>query len=107
VAKGLQYVDVWKDAFALGKTAGEAALQLCAGKTNAEVTAPDGLGLAAPAAGTATTDFETPGGNTVKSIILTPTPVTFDTLDLVVDSWIPKADLCAGVDAASAPDACK
>jgi D-xylose transport system substrate-binding protein len=107
VAKGLQFVDVWKNSFALGKTAGEAALQLCDGKSNAEVTAPDDLGDVEPSTGLATVDFDTPGGNTVKSIILTPTPVTFDTLDLVVDSWIPKAELCAGVDAATAPEACK
>jgi len=107
VAKGLQFVDVWKNSFALGQTAGEAALQLCAGKTNAEVVAPDDLGDVEPASGLATEDFETPGGNTVKAIILTPTPVTFDTLDLVVDSWIPKAELCAGVDAAAAPPACE
>ena len=31
VAKGLQYVDVWKNANELGKTAGAAALALCAG----------------------------------------------------------------------------
>ncbi|MEX0709624.1 MAG: substrate-binding domain-containing protein [Chloroflexota bacterium] len=107
VAKGLQFVDVWKNSFALGQTAGEAALQLCDGKSNAEVTAPDDLGDVEPSTGLATVDFETPGGNTVKSIILTPTPVTFDTLDLVVDTWIPKADLCAGVDAATAPPACE
>ncbi len=107
VAKGLQFVDVWKNSFALGQTAGEAALQLCAGKTNAQVVAPDDLGDVAPAAGLATVDFTTPGGLVVKSITLGVTPVTFDTLDLVVDTWIPKADLCAGVDAAAAPDACK
>jgi D-xylose transport system substrate-binding protein len=107
VAKGLQFVDVWKNSFALGQTAGEAALQLCAGKTNAEVVAPDDLGDVEPSTGLATVDFATPGGNTVKSIILTPTPVTFDTLDLVVDTWIPKDDLCAGVDPAAAPEACK
>ena len=107
VAKGLQFVDVWKNSFALGKTAGEAALQLCAGTANADVVAPDDLGDVEPSTGLATVDFDTPGGNTVKSIILTPTPVTFETLDLVVDTWIPKADLCAGVDEAAAPDACK
>ena len=36
---GIQYVDVWKDANQLGKAAGAAALQLCEGKTIAEVAA--------------------------------------------------------------------
>ncbi len=31
VAKGLQYVDIWKNSSNLGKVAGAAALQLCAG----------------------------------------------------------------------------
>ncbi len=42
VAAGIQYVDVWKDANQLGKAAGAAALQLCEGKTIAEVAVPDG-----------------------------------------------------------------
>jgi D-xylose transport system substrate-binding protein len=108
VANGLQHVDVWKNSFALGEVAGNAALQLCDGKTNAEVTAPDTLGDAAPAAGLGTTDFTTPDGTVVKSIILTPIPITADNLNLVIDSgWITKEDLCQGVDAATAPEACQ
>ena len=108
VAKGLQYVDVWKNSFALGETAGNAALQLCAGKTFAEVTAPNDLGGVAPAAGLGTTDFKTPNGTVVKSIVLTPAPVTAETLNLVVDSgWIDKATLCKGVEPSKAPAACK
>ena len=43
VALGKQYVDVFKNANELGKTAGAAALALCAGGTMAGRTLPDGL----------------------------------------------------------------
>ncbi len=108
VAKGFQTVDVWKDAFALGKTAGQAAIQLCNGKKIAEVTAPELADYVKPAAGNATQDFTTPGGKVVKSITLTPVAITKDNLNLVVDQgWILKDKLCAGVDPAKAPAACK
>jgi D-xylose transport system substrate-binding protein len=111
VALGKQYVDVWKNANELGKTAAAAALALCAngGKF-------DGLKLAdglidpkvAPTAGLTAQDFKTPGNNTVKSFILQPTPLTADNLQLAIDGkQITKADLCKGVDAAKAPPACK
>jgi len=94
VALGNQLVDVWKDARELGKAAGEAALQLCKG------TALDKITGAAP--------FTTPGNNTVSSIIIAPHPITKDNLDVVVTAgWITKEKLCAGVDAAKAPAACK
>ena len=53
VAKGLQYVDVWKQANELGKAAGAAALALCAGGDMASLTLADGLVNpdVAPAAG--------------------------------------------------------
>ena len=98
VAAGWQYVDVWKNSNELGKVAGAAALALCAGTPMAELTIPDGLidASVAPLAGMTAADFVTPGGNTVKSFILQPTPVTADTLNLVVDGgWIDLATLCA------------
>jgi D-xylose transport system substrate-binding protein len=55
-------------------------------------------------------DFTTPGGNTVKSFILKPTPLTAENLQLAIDGGqITKEDLCQGVDPASAtaPEACK
>jgi D-xylose transport system substrate-binding protein len=110
VAKGLQYVDVWKNSNELGKAAGAAALQLCAGKKMAEITLAAGTidPSVAPAAGLTPTDFKTPNGTTVKSLILKPTPLTADNLNLVIDGgWITKADLCKGVDPATAPAACK
>ena len=111
VAQGKQYVDVWKNANELGKTAGAAALALCAngGKF-------DGLKLAdglidpkvAPVKGLTAQPFTTPGGNTVQSFILQPTPLTADNLQLAIDgAQITKADLCKGVDATKAPAACK
>jgi D-xylose transport system substrate-binding protein len=110
VALGKQYVDVFKNANELGKTAAAAALKLCADPKNLAVTIPDGLvdKTVAPTAGLTATDFKTPGGTTVKSFILQPTPLTADTLQVAIDAGqITKADLCKGVDAATAPTACK
>jgi D-xylose transport system substrate-binding protein len=110
VAQGKQFVDVFKNANELGKTAAAAALQLCAGKKIGEVTLPSGLvdPTVAPVAGLSVQDFKTPGNNTVKSLILQPTPLTADTLQKAIDAGqITKADLCKGVDAAKAPPACK
>jgi len=92
VALGTQTVDVWKDARALGKTAGEAAIQLC---SNSDVSKVKN-----------TASFTTPGGNKVSSILLTPNPITKDNLKEVLDAgWITKADLCQGV-AAGKTSAC-
>jgi D-xylose transport system substrate-binding protein len=114
VALGRQYVDVWKNANELGKTAGAAALALCAGGS----AAMDALKLAeglidpavAPIAGLTAQPFETPGGKTVASFILQPTPLTAENLQLAIDGGqITKEQLCKDVDAASAdaPAACK
>ncbi len=110
VAQGKQYVDVFKNANELGKAAGAAALALCAGTKMADLKLPDGLldPTVAPTAGLSAQDFKTPGGTTVKSFILQPTPLTADTLQTAIDAGqISKADLCKGVDAAKAPPACK
>jgi D-xylose transport system substrate-binding protein len=119
VAKGLQYVDVWKDANELGKVAGAAALQLCEDPDLAAVTIPDGLVNpdVAPTAGLTATDFTTPGPDgepdsgdesVVKSFILQPQPITAENLDLILDSgWLTKEVLCEGVDPATAPAACQ
>ena len=112
VALGKQYVDVFKNANELGKAAGAAALKLCADPKTLGLTLPDGLvdTTVAPTAGLTAQDFKTPGGTTVKSFILQPTPLTAETLQVAVDAGqISKADLCKGVDAtaATAPAACK
>ncbi|HJP90173.1 MAG TPA: substrate-binding domain-containing protein [Candidatus Limnocylindrales bacterium] len=88
VALGTQTVDVWKDARALGKAAGEAAVALCAN--------PDASKVSGAAA------FTTPGGNSVSSIFLKPEAITKDNLNVVLDAgWITKDALCKGVTAGS------
>ena len=85
VALGTQTVDVWKDARALGRAAGEAAVALCENPDLASV--PD------------TVEFESPGGNTLTSILLEPIPITQDNLDVVLDAdWITEEELCQGVE---------
>ena len=91
VALGTQTVDVWKDARALGKAAGDAAMQLCKNPDLTKVTG------AAP--------FKTPGGNTVNSILLQPNPITQANLkDVLTAGWVTKADLCQGVKAGTVAD---
>lgn len=88
VALGTQTVDVWKDARLLGKSAGEAAAQLCANKDITKVS------------GVAT--FNSPGGNAMTSILLTPQAITKDNLSVVLDAgWITKDVLCKDVTAGS------
>ena len=108
VAAGWQYVDVWKDSNQLGKVAGAAALQLCEGVAMADLVIPEDLipESVVPTAGAQAADFETPGGNTVTSFILQPTPVTQDNLNLVVDAgWIDLDVLCAQTADAPSPAA--
>lgn len=110
VAQGKQYVDVFKNANELGKAAGAAALKLCADPKTLALTLPSGLvdPSVAPTAGLSAQDFKTPGGVTVKSFILQPTPLTAANLQVAIDAGqISKADLCKGVNAATAPAACK
>ncbi len=84
VALGTQIVSVWKDSRVLGRVAGEVAVALAGG------TAPDAIEGSAP--------FQTPGGNTVNSILVAPVPVTRANLSVVVDAgWIPLDVLCQGV----------
>jgi D-xylose transport system substrate-binding protein len=92
VALGTQLVSVWKDARILGKIAGEAAIELARGSALADISD--------------TIEFESPGGNTMISILLDPTPITQDNLNLVVDGGvITQDDLCQGV-AAGTVDIC-
>jgi D-xylose transport system substrate-binding protein len=110
VALGKQYVDVFKNANELGKAAGAAALALCANPDMASLTLPDGLvdPSVAPTAGLTAKAFTTPNGTSVQSFILQPTPLTADNLQVAIDAQqITKEDLCKGVDAATAPAACK
>ncbi len=88
VALGTQTVSVWKDSRELGKAAGEAAAALA---KNPDLAALMG-----------TAPFTSPGGNTLTSEILAPTPVTKDNLQVVVDAGVITKDaLCQGVTAGS------
>lgn len=100
VALGKQYVDVWKNANELGKAAGQAAIQLCQGTAMADISINIDSSVA-PTEGNSPQDFQTPGGNTVKSLILQPTPITAANLSDVINAgwWVTKADICKGVQA--------
>ena len=79
VAAGWQYVDVWKNANELGKVAGAAALQLCAGIAaggpDASPRASSTRSVdAASRRATSARPSRPPGGNTVNSFVLQPTP---------------------------------
>ena len=88
VALGTQTVDVWKDARLLGKTAGDAAVALCANKDASAVQG--------------TAPFKTPGGIEVSSVLLKPQPITKDNLNLVIDAgWTTKENVCKDVPAGS------
>jgi D-xylose transport system substrate-binding protein len=109
VALGKQYVDVWKNANELGRAAGQAALALCQGTAMDAVTIDIDPGVA-PTDGNTPVDFDTPGGNTVKSLILQPTPLTAADLHVVLDAgwYATKDDICAGVkDGDPGFDACQ
>jgi D-xylose transport system substrate-binding protein len=92
VALGTQYVDVWKDARELGKAAGEAACAMAQGTALQDVEN--------------TVPFDSPGGNKMTSIFLTPQAITQDNLNIPLDAgWISQDDLCQGVDPGTV-DAC-
>jgi D-xylose transport system substrate-binding protein len=104
VALGTQTVSVWKNAFALGETAGSVAVQLCAKTAMNAIKAPGDLPAAAAPASLTATPFTTPGGKTVQSIILTPTAITKDNVKDTIDAgWATKDAVCAGVPAGSTP----
>jgi D-xylose transport system substrate-binding protein len=90
VALGTQTVDVWKDARLLGEAAGTAAAELAQGTALKDITTPEGNSKI----------FDTPGGNKVNSILITPEAITKDNLKDVLDAnWIDKATLCKDVPA--------
>jgi len=105
VALGTQLVSVWKDAFGLGKTAGEIAVQLASGTALQDAKAPSNLqDHVFPEAGVDAQVFTTPGGNNVWSVILKPTPITLDNINLVIDlGWETQEAVCAGVPAGTVP----
>jgi D-xylose transport system substrate-binding protein len=110
LAKGFQYIDIWKNSNELGKVAGAAALQLCEGVEMADITLPDDLidPAVAPEAGLTAADFTTPGPdsepdtgdeNVVKSFILQPQPLLAQDLGLVFEAgwYATQEEICEGV----------
>ncbi len=92
VALGTQAVSVWKDARELGRAAGEAAVELALGAALGDVSG--------------TVMFDSPGGNSMTSILLAPIPITQENLDIVLDAgWIDDATLCQNVPSGTV-DAC-
>ncbi len=84
IALGTQTVDVWKDSRELGKAAGEAAVALANGAALGDVEG--------------TVAFDSPGGNSMTAILLTPIAITPDNLNVVLDAgWITQEELCQGV----------
>jgi len=84
VARGSQTVSVWKDSRALGKAAGEIAVALAKG------TAMDAVEGAQKWSGGEK-------GVEMSAIFLTPTPITKETLNLVIDAGhISKGQACEG-----------
>jgi D-xylose transport system substrate-binding protein len=87
VALGTQTVSIWKDSRVLGKAAAEAAVALANGT---EISALPGVAKF----------NKGKKGVEMNSILLTPDPITKDTLDHVIDAgWISKEEACAGVQA--------
>jgi D-xylose transport system substrate-binding protein len=85
VARGTQAVSVWKDARELGRAAGEAAVALAQGSALTDIPG--------------TIQFDSPGGNSMTSILLEPIAITQDNLNLVVEAeWISVDELCQGVE---------
>lgn len=92
IALGTQAITVLMDARQLGKAAGSIASELAAGKT------------AAALSGAA--DVTTPGGTTVKAVLLPPTAVTRDNLTVAIEAgFASAAEICEGV-APGAVEAC-
>ena len=86
VALGEQSVSVWKDARELGAAAGTAAVALAHGTPLGEVAG--------------TVMFDSPGGNSMTSILLAPIPITQENLNVVLEAgWIDEATLCQNVPA--------
>jgi D-xylose transport system substrate-binding protein len=88
VALGEQAVSVWKDARELGAAAGAAAVALAQGTALGDISG--------------VVQFESPGGNSMTSILLAPIPITQANLNVVLDAgWIDEATLCQNVPAGS------
>jgi D-xylose transport system substrate-binding protein len=87
VALGTQTVSIWKDSRQLGKAAAEAAVALANGKKMSDLPGVQKFNKGKK-------------GVEMETILLAPTPITKDTLNLAIDAgWISKDKACAGVKA--------
>ena len=94
VALGTQAVSVWKDSRELGRQAGEIAIQLL--ESGGDLSAVEG----------ATTFSDGPNGVDMTSILLAPTAITQDNLNLMLEAeWLSQDVLCQGVESGTV-DAC-
>ena len=85
VALGTQTVSIWKDSRQLGKAAAEAAIAMADGKAVADLPGVKKFNQGKK-------------GVEMNAILLPPTPITKDTLNLAIDGgWITKNKACAGV----------
>ncbi|MEM7567350.1 MAG: D-xylose ABC transporter substrate-binding protein, partial [Pseudomonadota bacterium] len=88
-------VSVFKDARQLGSSAAEIAVALAGGT---EMSAIEGAEMFSGG----------PNGVEMTSIFLTPTPITRDNLDVVIDAgWVDQATVCNGVSGDDAPAVCQ
>ena len=95
IARGTQTVSVFKDSRQLGAAAAEIAVELAQGTEMADV---EGAEMFSGG----------PNGVEMTSIFLTPTAITRDNLDVVIDAgWIDQETVCAGVSGDDAPVACQ
>jgi len=87
VANGTQTVSVWKDARALGNSAGVIAFLMANGARQSDIP-----GAVAFSGG--------PKGVEMTSMFLKPMPITRDNLNVVIDAgWVEKDVVCQGVEA--------
>jgi D-xylose transport system substrate-binding protein len=110
VALQTQLVSVWKDSNELGTVGGDVAAQLAQGTALADIEFTGTLGAHTGVESTTAVLFPSifPDGTEgpeVYSLILRPTPVKTDNLNLPIDAgWFPKEEICAGdVDTAVVP----
>ncbi len=95
IARGQQTVSVFKDSRQLGAAAAEIAVELANG---AEMSAVEGAEMFSGG----------PNGVEMTSIFLTPTAITRDNLDVVIDAgWVDQATVCNGVSGDNAPAVCQ
>lgn len=94
IALGTQTVSVWKDSRELGTRAAEIVVSLARGTQ--------------PQAVQGSKKWRSPGGTELDAVLLTPVPITRETLARVVEAgWVTKERVCRGVGGAEVPAVCR